>query len=342
MSERNWSAAATYDEYKKNYSQYEEILSTAAGQIEELLARAMHRTPLVEFRPKDPMSLFAKQSKPPKDGSRSYRYANPWRDCSDLLGIRVIVPLSSQKSVVQTLIESSDFFEILEIDDKSQVREYNELTYGGLHLDLLILGAATALSDRVRCEVQIRTLAEHTWAETEHEFIYKGPDGVSKDTKRQFARALALAELLDQELDKGVHEVSLLKSNAPLDLMKGLHALAKQLNWSLGSRGLTADHLREIGALTDREPSDLLALSSNFASEHRNVLNRIRNEIGPESAEFDIRNHALAVQPEAILVAALIHENPFAFSSQIQYSDIKDLVLPIARYVDETGIFSAE
>lgn len=342
MSGQNWSAAATYDAYKSNYALYEKILLTAARQIEDLLDESMHRTPLVESRPKDPMSLFAKQSKPPKDGSRSFKYVDPWRDCSDLLGIRIIVPLASQKSQVQALIEASHLFQVLDVDDKSQGREYNELTYGGLHLDLLISGAVTPLSDHVRCEVQIRTLAEHTWAETEHEFIYKGPDGVSKDTKRQFARALALAELLDQELDKGVQEVSLLKSNAPLDLMKGLQALAKQMNWSLGSRGLTVDHLREIGALTDRSPSELLTLSSDFASKHRDLLNRIRDEIGPQAPEFDIRNHALAVQPEAILVAALIHENPFAFNSQIEYSDLRDLVLPIARFVDETGIFSTD
>jgi hypothetical protein len=247
------------------------------------------------------------------------------------LGVRIIVQLASEKWPVADAFETSDQFKVLAIDDKEASREVKALTYAGLHLDLLCKWAETPLSKKVRCEVQIRTLAEHTWAETEHEFIYKGPEEIPKKTQRQLARVLALVELLDLELDRGVRSVSELPSFGILRLSKSLVEDAKDLGWTQGSRSLSLENLDEIRARTDRSPDDLAALARTFVADSRLKLNDLQTATGPRSQRFEVKLHALAAQPECILVAALIAENPFQVGKQFETSDLYDQVRSIAR-----------
>jgi ppGpp synthetase/RelA/SpoT-type nucleotidyltranferase len=336
----SWSAQRTHDEYVVHRKEYKRVLREISMHISATLSDAGIKPYMIEARDKEPLSLFAKQGKPAKGSERPTRYENPWEECSDLLGIRIIVQLASEKWPIATAFESSSQFKVLDIDDKEESREVKALTYAGLHLDLLCKWAETPLSKRVRCEVQIRTLAEHTWAETEHEFIYKGPEEIPKKTQRQFARVLALVELLDLELDRGVKSVSELPSYATLRLSKALVEEAKELGWTHGSRSLSLQNLDEICARTNRPASALAELARNFASGGRLKLADLQAKIGPKSPRFEVKLHALAAQPECILVAALIEENPLQVRNQFETSDLYDQVRSIARALKRGRYFA--
>ncbi|MFF2841383.1 hypothetical protein [Paenarthrobacter sp. NPDC057981] len=336
----SWSAQETHDAYVLHREEYRRVLSEISDRVSATLLAADIKPHKTELRDKEPLSLYVKQGKPAKDSQSSTRYANPWEECSDLLGVRIIVQLASEKWPVADAFEASDQFTVLDVDDKEASREVKALTYAGLHLDLLCNWAATPLSDKIRCEVQIRTLAEHTWAETEHEFIYKGPDEIPKKTQRQFARVLALVELLDLELDRGVKSVSELPSFAILKLSKSLAEAAKNLGWSQGSRSLTLENLDEIKSRTKRPVDELAALSRKFLIEGRTKLASLHKAIGPESQRHEVKLHALAAQPECILMAALIDENPFQVSIQFEASDLYDQVQSIARAMKLGSYFS--
>ncbi len=340
ITEPSWSAQRTHDEYVVHREEYRRVLREISTHVSATLRAAGIKPHKIEVRDKEPLSLFVKQGKPPKDSDRPTRYENPWEECSDLLGVRIIVQLASEKWPVADAFESSDEFTVLDIDDKEASREVKALTYAGLHLDLLCKWAETPLSKKVRCEVQIRTLAEHTWAETEHEFIYKGPEEIPKKTQRQFARVLALVELLDQELDRGVRSVSQLPSYAVLKLSKALSEDAKDLGWTHGSRSLSLENLDEICARTDRTPDDLAELARKFKTDSRPELDKLQATIGPKSLRFDVKMHALAAQPECILVAALLAENPFQVKEQFESSDLYDQVHSIARAMSLNRYFT--
>jgi ppGpp synthetase/RelA/SpoT-type nucleotidyltranferase len=327
----SWSAQRTHDEYVLHREEYRRVLREISTHVSAALSSAGIKPHKIEVRDKEPLSLFVKQGKPAKDSNLPTRYENPWEECSDLLGVRIIVQLASEKWPVADAFESSDEFKVIGIDDKEASREVKALTYAGLHLDLLCNWAETPLSKKVRCEVQIRTLAEHTWAETEHEFIYKGPEEIPKKTQRQFARVLALVELLDLELDRGVRSVSELPSFAVLRLSKSLAEEAKGLGWTQGSRSLSLENLDEIRARTDRSPDELAVLARDFVTGNRQKLDALQTAIGPTSQRFEVKLHALAAQPECILVAALVADNPFQVGKQFEASDLYDQVRSIAR-----------
>lgn len=326
-----WTPEETHKRYSEHFVEYESALDSILLEINKSLASDEIKSYSVTGRCKDPLSLFVKQGKPPRGKSDSYRYDNPWTECSDLLGVRIIVQLASDKQRVIRSIQKIDAFKVLEIDDKELKREFNELTYGGLHLDLLCTALTTQLSRSIRCEIQIRTLAEHTWAETEHEFIYKGPAGIPKETQRQFARVLALVELLDLELDRGVQSVSNLETFAFLRISKAISVAAKSISWSQGSHKLSMQNIEEICVRTGRDVDELIQLIVRFSEIDRGMLDRVRIAIGPSSNRFDIRYHALVAQPECILIAALLKDNPMALSTAMMSSDLHDQIVPIAR-----------
>lgn len=326
-----WTAEETHRQYSACLDSYIHAVKSIKDEVIRLLSSTSLNNYEVSGRHKDPVSLFVKQGKPSKKSTGTVRYQNPWTDCSDLLGLRVIVQLASDKNKVAEAISNSNSFIVLEVDDKEQSRNFNELSYGGLHLDLLCKGIITPLSDYVRCELQIRTLAEHTWAETEHEFIYKGPSGIPKNTQRQFARVLALVELLDLELDRGVKSVSELPSYSRLKLSRTISIVSKSVDWSQGSHELTIQNIEEICAFMPLEPTEMERLVQNYSSNNRAQLDRIKRSIGPDSERFDIRFHALAAQPECILIAALLERNPMQVSTAMHSSDLLPQIASIAR-----------
>jgi ppGpp synthetase/RelA/SpoT-type nucleotidyltranferase len=326
-----WNPERTFTSYLGAQEEYESAIREIQKRIEAALAECGIKPHKIETRCKDPLSLFVKQEKK--------KYPLPWADCSDLLGVRVIVQLASEKTKVLHAIDQSKDFDILEIDDKELERDYREMAYAGLHLDLHCGELSTSLSESLRCEVQIRTVAEHTWAETEHEYIYKGPGLIPKETQRQFARVLALVELMDIELDRGVKSVSELESYSILRLTRFLSKSAHDLNWGRGSHHLSLQNVEEICRRTSIPPEDLELMTAGFISNSKAQLDALQVKIGPKSASFDVRVHLLAGQPEALLVAALLDHNAYKLATDMEQSDLYQQIIPIARVMGKRSQF---
>lgn len=327
-----WTPERTFDSYLAALDEYKSAIEWIHGRVDAALASFGLKPHKIESRYKDPLSLFVKQGKK--------NYISPWTDCSDLLGIRIIVQLSSDKAKVLEAVEQADDLDILEIDDKELDRDYKELAYAGLHLDVHCTGMTTSLSKSLRCEIQIRTVAEHTWAEIEHEYIYKGPGLIPKETQRQFARVLALVELMDIELDRGVRTVSELDSFSILRLTRFLSQSAHDLGWGRGSHHLSLQNVEEICHRTSISPTDLEKTTSSFIAAKKSDLDGIQEKIGPHSAYFDVRVHLLAAQPEAILIAALLDQNAYKLATDMQQSDLYQQIVPIARVMGKRSQFS--
>lgn len=133
------------------------------------------------------------------------KYTHPFDEINDIVGFRVIVIAKLHIPKVCKIIEEN--FEVLEQEDKS-VALLNEgkLGYESHHLIVKLnesrkkLAEYASVTDIV-CEIQVRTVLQHAWAENEHKIQYKDfkPD---PDLRRRFQRLAGLMSLADEEFDR--------------------------------------------------------------------------------------------------------------------------------------------
>jgi predicted RNase H-like nuclease/ppGpp synthetase/RelA/SpoT-type nucleotidyltranferase len=132
-------------------------------------------------------------------------YADPLRDITDQIGVRVITYVLSDVAAVAELMAD----QVVVKDDRDMGQEtasQGRFGYSSRHL-LIGLDAAREsqpayeqLRGRV-ASVQIRTVLQHAWAEFEHDIRYKGtvPAEHVREFDRRFTLAAGLLELADRE-----------------------------------------------------------------------------------------------------------------------------------------------
>jgi predicted RNase H-like nuclease/ppGpp synthetase/RelA/SpoT-type nucleotidyltranferase len=146
---------------------------------------------------------FAEKAARTRDGLPLY--ADPLRDITDQIGVRVITYVNSDVSTVVELLAD----QMVVLDDRDmglETASEGRFGYASRHL-LIALGpdragdpAYAPMRDRT-AQVQIRTVLQHAWAEFEHDIRYKGsvPEEHARDFDRRFTLAAGLLELADRE-----------------------------------------------------------------------------------------------------------------------------------------------
>lgn len=124
-------------------------------------------------------------------------YADPLREITDQVGVRVITYVHSDVQAVAELLAD----QVTVLDDRDMGRETaSEGRFGYASRHLLVKVDDVAGTTGV-AQVQIRTVLQHAWAEFEHDIRYKGtvPDEHVPDFDRRFTLAAGLLELADRE-----------------------------------------------------------------------------------------------------------------------------------------------
>ncbi len=132
-------------------------------------------------------------------------FADPLREITDQIGVRVITYVHSDVQAVADLLED----QVVVHDDRDMGRETaseGRFGYASRHL-LVGLDPAREGQDAYaplrgrQAQIQIRTVLQHAWAEFEHDIRYKGtiPDEHVRDFDRRFTLAAGLLELADRE-----------------------------------------------------------------------------------------------------------------------------------------------
>lgn len=154
-------------------------------------------------RIKDTQSFLSKALKRKK-------YSNPLHDITDGVGVRFVVLLRSHIKVVEEAVESNEW-------EWSKDRDYaveaatkpHHFDYQSVHYVLRSKRRFrienVTVSPGIACEVQVRTLLQHAYAELAHDRIYKGADLIKPETLRSVAKGAALVEATD-EVFTGVDE----------------------------------------------------------------------------------------------------------------------------------------
>jgi predicted RNase H-like nuclease/ppGpp synthetase/RelA/SpoT-type nucleotidyltranferase len=178
------------EEYARLYPSRVQDAQAYVALVTEILDEAGINYLTVTGRAKSIDSFAAKAGRV-VDGVPAY--ADPLRDITDQVGVRVITYVRSDVAAVADVLGS----QLTVLDDRDLGQETaseGRFGYASRHLQVSRNGGPNA-------QVQVRTVLQHAWAEFEHDIRYKGtvPEEHARDFDRRFTLAAGLLELADQE-----------------------------------------------------------------------------------------------------------------------------------------------
>ncbi|WP_435770716.1 DUF429 domain-containing protein [Nocardioides sp. SYSU DS0651] len=190
----------------REYAELQPRLRLAADEYARLVTSILDDAGInyltVAGRAKSVASFAAKAAR--TRGDRPV-FADPLREITDQIGIRVITYVHSDVQAVVDLLSD----QVVVHDDRDlglETASEGRFGYASRHL---LIGLDPAREDQPpyellrgrQAQVQIRTVLQHAWAEFEHDIRYKGsiPDEHVPEFDRRFTLAAGLLELADRE-----------------------------------------------------------------------------------------------------------------------------------------------
>ncbi|MBZ9612158.1 GTP pyrophosphokinase [Rheinheimera maricola] len=130
-------------------------------------------------------------------------YKDPIAEMTDLVGARIVVLLSKDLKVVASLLSSNGHWDVqLARDPEEEVAQSPEkFDYQSLHYELRakagVIIDGVSVPEGLCCELQIRTLMQHAYAEVAHDSIYKSTWPAPVKARRYIASSAALIDTAD-------------------------------------------------------------------------------------------------------------------------------------------------
>jgi ppGpp synthetase/RelA/SpoT-type nucleotidyltranferase len=255
-------ALKRFREVQPDYELLADYLQRRLGEM----ARALGMYPIVMARAKSLESFAEKIQRPGKS------YGDPLLEMTDLCGVRVITHTLDEVRTLAARVTEEFLIDSLNSEDKSEKLAFKEFGYLSSHY-IIQLKAEPEIPDcpveqrrrlmGLKTELQLRTLAQHLWADVYHELGYKNEFQLPGKWEREFARLAAILE----NCDKGFQEVK----------------TAMDEYQSSYGRYMTQEQLR---ALAERLEVLLEVDSKNIRAMHR----LIRTYLGIEGADDRLRD----------------------------------------------------
>lgn len=140
-------------------------------------------------------------------------YTNPYTDITDKVGVRYVVLVARDISIVEQSINEIDEWIVSKDRDFEGERVANPMLFDYQSTHYVVraarefaLGAVT-IPHQTPCEIQVRTLLQHAHSEVTHSTgIYKSRINVSPDTKRSVAKSMALIEATNDYFERVIDE----------------------------------------------------------------------------------------------------------------------------------------
>lgn len=191
---------------------------------------------------------------------RGKRYADPYRDITDKVGVRFVVLLTSDIRKVENIILNYPGWEATKDRDYEEDRLARplEFDYQSVHYILRVEKAVdvngVSVPPGICCEVQIRTLLQHAHSELTHDNIYKPKTTAEPPVRRAVAKSMALIEAADEFFERVVADLS--KAGRPLEA--ALETLARLYLDKVGVNPESGrSNLLVMDAFVDKLGSDL-------------------------------------------------------------------------------------
>lgn len=160
-------------QYEAIKNQYE----LAARHVRDIIATQFESYKIqdIQYRAKSVESFIEKSEKLNNDGE--LKYNDPFNQITDLAGVRLICFL--KRDVDPICQQILDVFQSDQYEDVGErVFQKGRFGYQSKHI-LVNLPKETYIPScgfvhELTCEIQVRTLLQHAWAEIEHDIQYKG------------------------------------------------------------------------------------------------------------------------------------------------------------------------
>lgn len=155
----------------------------------------------IQHRPKSWESLLDKHTQ------RRFQIKKSVLEMQDLAGLRIILLFRRDAEKIAGIIREN--FQIVNEYNPAEKLEDNQFGYSSLHQVIKLrnewLTTPTLRNFKdISAEIQVRTLAQHAWAEASNTLQYKNEDSVPKPLKRTVGRISAVLELVDLEFERAL------------------------------------------------------------------------------------------------------------------------------------------
>ena len=309
-------------EYDEKSTLYKNFAEKIRQLLEELIRNKNIPYNYISCRLKKKVSL----------GEKIDRKDNKYKsleDLTDIAGVRIITFYSDDVDRVVELVEKEFQVDRKNSIDKGKSLDPDRFGYCSVHYVVGFKSNRLALSEYgpykgLKCEIQIRTVLQHAWAEIEHDLGYKSEIAIPKDVRRNFSRLAGLLEIGDKEF---------------LEIRNFLSTYTNEVAGKIKEKELNN---REIDAIILNEfiktDSDLIALNKaieNIAGK------KIRDNLENFNCEKDIiRLQWLGIRKLGQLKKLIVSRKDFALKIAHILFSRKDDAPSNTSYIDKTiGIF---
>ena len=189
-------------EYHSKRTVFRDFADAVQGILREALRADDIKAASIEARAKDEESFGSKASKPSESDPEQPKYPNPLLDITDLAGVRVITFFPKTAEAAGELVQRE--FDVVETSDKAALLDDDRLGYKSVHFLVRLARRRLSLPEYGRykdliCELQIRTVLQHAWAEIEHDIQYKTASTIPSQVRKRFTSLAGLLEIADRE-----------------------------------------------------------------------------------------------------------------------------------------------
>lgn len=232
-------------------------------------------------------------------------YADPIRDMTDLVGVRVVCLLSPDVSCLEAAVLNHQTWDsVIARNTAEEVHEQPEIFgYQSLHFELraktdmqfndVLVPAGTC------CELQVRTLMQHAYAEVVHDNIYKSTWGASSKARRFVSNSAALIEAADHLFCETMNILEN-ESKARGELLEQLTGLYDQC--ILPSSGKDQKfNLAVLDEFTCYQPGEVVGSVNELLARKKTIPGKIRDRIAVDP---------FWAQPVALFAYFLVSKDP--------------------------------
>lgn len=307
------------EEFISEFAAKAPMYETWAGFVASEIFRSIPLDqPLKEQLLKIPVQSRLKKASSIRAKVARYNITSPRNEIKDLVGIRFVVLLTSDIALFEGAIEnnpnwtaekSRDFAD--QARTQPELFDYQSVHYAVTSVSQIEIGSQIVESGLI-CEVQIRTLLQHAYAELTHDNIYKPVQLVPSSAKRYVARSMALMETTDDLFCRTLQELRI--ANQPRnDLYAELISLFRRLITTDTSGVDERINLEILEIFNDRYDYRVAAnLIECFWAEHPTLIDSVRSH----------SNHFLFTQPGILFLYWLVSTDDFLVKTRWPYGSM--------------------
>lgn len=234
---------------------------------------------------------------------RKKEYEKPLLDTEDKIGTRVVLLKTKDVSDVSNAILESSFWNSKETKSITEQIESKPTIFDYQSQHIVVhpkigSGFDDTKIDLLTCEIQIRTLLQHAFAEVSHDSTYKGPFKNDKELIRHLSKSMALMEATDDYFCSVFEMLSDEKRIYANFLNELIRIYKEEYDSTFEKESLSFELTESFLTLIDLKPIEVSDLEK-FIIKRKHDLSRA----------FKPKNGMLFNQPISILISYYLFEH---------------------------------